>query len=103
MSPSPYNIEAPALSVQDDFLIFSTSQTIIQSLRSRQKILTFLVALSAFVASLRPLLNRVNGIAGIVLAAVGITAGLVSLLTVLIDWMLRWIEANAAKHRQGAV
>ena len=62
--------------------------------------MAFLVALSALVTSLKPIVDRFSLAAGWVLAGLGIAAALISVLSVVVGWMLTWIEANAAKHRQ---
>jgi uncharacterized membrane protein YozB (DUF420 family) len=81
-------------------MIFSTSQMFIQTLRSSQRNMAFLVALSALVISVKPIVDRFSTAGGWVLAGIGITAATTSVLSIVVGWMLTRIEANAAKHRQ---
>jgi hypothetical protein len=85
---------------QNDFIIFSTSQTMIQILQSSKERMAFLVALSALVTSSKPIVDKFSPTASWVLTAVGIAAAATSILSVFAGWMLQWIDANAAKHRQ---
>ncbi|TFK32763.1 hypothetical protein BDQ12DRAFT_670822 [Crucibulum laeve] len=101
MTPIPYALHTPEYETRHSFFIFfSSSQAIIQSLRSSQRTMTSLAALSALLASLKPLVDRSSTTAGLVLAGIGITAATISVFSVVVDWMLKWIEANAAKNRQ---
>jgi len=84
----------------DDFIVFSTSQVVIQTLRSSQRRMTFLVALSALITSLTPIVKRFCADGGWVLVGIGITAAVIAVLSMALGWVLGWIEANAAKHRQ---
>lgn len=85
---------------RSDFLIFTTSQTVIQILRTGQTRMAFLVALSALLTSVKPIVDRFSVAGGWVLAGVGITAAMISVTYSLVTWILTWIQANAAKHRQ---
>ncbi|TFK38766.1 hypothetical protein BDQ12DRAFT_99658 [Crucibulum laeve] len=100
MTPIPYPLLRPPLQGHDDVLVFSTSQTIIQHLRSSQRAMSALAALSALLASLQPIVDRQSRIGGLILAGVGIVAATISVLSLVVDWMLKWIESNAARHRQ---
>jgi len=73
---------------------------VIQTLRSSQRRMSFLVALSALVTSLMPIVNRFSAIGGWVLVGIGITAAIIAVLSMALGWVLGRIEANAAKHRQ---
>lgn len=81
-------------------MIFSTSQTMIQILQSSKGRMAFLVALSALATSLKPIVDRYSYAGGWVLAGIGIVAAATSIISVFVGWMLKWIDANAAKHRQ---
>ncbi|KAF8628057.1 hypothetical protein AX17_006061 [Amanita inopinata Kibby_2008] len=85
---------------QNDVVLFSTSQTVINFLQSSQRNMTVLVALSSLFASLQPVVARYNIIAGFVFAGIGIIAALTSLAAVLVSWTLSWAEIEAAKKRQ---
>jgi len=100
MTPTPFFAKIPALSKPDDFIVFSTSQVVIQTLRSSQRRMTFLVALSALITSLTPIVKRFSAVGGWVLVGIGITAAVIAVLSMALGWVLGWIEANAAKHRQ---
>jgi len=100
MTPVPYPDKVPRFVRQDDFLIFSTSQTFIQFMRSSQRRLAFLVALSAMFASLQPIVSKYTSVGGWVFAGVGVLAALISVLTVFVAWILTRVEAHAAKERQ---
>jgi hypothetical protein len=99
-----YNTEVARLTLlirQDDFKIFSTSQTMIQLLQSSTERMALLVAVSALVTSLKPIVDKyLNPAVGWVLTGVGIVAAATSILSVFAGWMLKWIDSNAAKHRQ---
>ena len=62
--------------------------------------MAFLVALSALATSLKPIADRFSPVSGWVLAGIGIIAALISVLSMILGLVLKWIEANAAKHRQ---
>jgi hypothetical protein len=81
-------------------MLFSTSWTVIQFLRSSQVRLGLLVALSALFASLQPIVGNFSETGGWILASIGVFSGLASVLAVLFGWLLTWSEAKAAKHRQ---
>lgn len=81
-------------------MIFSTSQTMIQILQSSKERMALLVAFSALFTSLKPIVDKYSTSAGWVLTAVGIVAAAISILAFFADLMLKWIDANAAKHRQ---
>ena len=84
----------------DDFMIFSTSQAMIHMLQSSKERMALLVALSALVTSLKPIVDRYSYAAGWLLTGIGIIAAAISILSVIAGWMLKWIDANAARHRQ---
>ncbi|TFK33928.1 hypothetical protein BDQ12DRAFT_727355 [Crucibulum laeve] len=100
MTPLEYPLTHPPLQRNDDVLVFSTSQTMIQYLHSSQRAMSALAALSALFASLQPIIDRKSRIGGLILAGIGITAATISVFSLVVDWMLKWIEANAAKNRQ---
>lgn len=81
-------------------MIFTTSQTVIQFLRSSQQRMTFLIAVSALFASLKPIADRYSSVVGWVFAGIGIIAALVSLLSTFVGWGLSQIEARGAKYHQ---
>ena len=85
---------------RDDFLIFSTSQAMIQLLQSSKERMALLVALSALVTSLKPIVDRYSYAAGWLLTGIGIIAAAISILSVFAGSMLKWIDNNAARHRQ---
>ena len=72
----------------------------IQILQSSKGRMAFLVALSALATSLKPIVDRYSHAGGWVLTGIGIVAASTSIISVFVGWMLKWIEANAAKHRQ---
>jgi len=72
----------------------------IQMLQSGKESIALLVALSAFVTSLKPIVDRYSQAAGWLLAGIGIVSAKISILSVFAGWMLRWIDANAARLRQ---
>jgi len=100
MTPVPYPNKVPPLTRQDDFMIFSTSQTVIQKLQDGRERMAFLVALSVLAISLKPIVDRSSQAGGWVLAGIGIVGAMTSLLLVIVGWILKWIDANVAKHRQ---
>lgn len=69
-------------------------------MRSSQRRLAFLVALSALFASLHPIVSKYSSVGGWVLAGIGVLAGLISVVAVFVAWVLTWVEAHAAKERQ---
>lgn len=80
-------------------MIFSASQSVLQALRSSQKRLTFLIGFSAFLTSLKPIVDPHSPKTGLGLAIVGIITAMVSIVSLLIGWGLERIEATAAKYR----
>jgi len=100
MTPVPYLRIHPPVTKENDFVIFSTSWTVIQFLRSSRTNLAFLVSLSALFASLTPIVNTFNPDAGFLFAGIGILSALTSIAALLLGWSLSWIEAHAARKRQ---
>ena len=80
-------------------MIFSTSQNVIQLIRASQKRLGFLIAFSALLASLQPIVEPHSKQVGLALSIVGVVAATVSILSVFIGWALERIEATAPKYR----
>jgi len=70
------------------------------SMQSSKERLALLVALSAFVTSLKLIVDRYSQVAGWLLTGIGIVSAAISILSVFAGWMLRWIDANAARLRQ---
>lgn len=62
--------------------------------------MAFLIAISALLASLKPIVDRKTTIGGWVLAGLGVTAATITIVSVVIGWGLHRLEAKAAKHRQ---
>ncbi|KAF9002211.1 hypothetical protein BDQ17DRAFT_1409722 [Cyathus striatus] len=100
LAPIPYPAQVPPVSDPSDFLVFSTSWTVIRFLRKSEKVMTFLISLSALLAALQPIVSNSNKLFGWILAGIGVLSGLISVLAVLISWALGWIEVNAARRRQ---
>ena len=84
-------------------MIFSTSWTVIQFLRSSQIRMGFLIALSATFSALQPIVQRYTPAGAWVLAVFGVLSGLISVVAVSFGWLLTRIEAQAAKKRQATV
>ena len=81
-----------------EFYRFTTSQTVIQRLESGQKWMTFLTTVSAFAASIGPLVGK-DSIASHVFSAIGVVAAALSGLVYGIGLVLKWIEGNSHKYR----
>lgn len=96
----PLLIQAHGPIRPNDLLVFSTSQSVIQHLRSFQQLFTFLAALSALFASLQPVASNFNATAGWIFVAVGVTSGIISVLAVVVSWMLKWVERHSAIRKQ---
>ncbi|KDR67391.1 hypothetical protein GALMADRAFT_273212 [Galerina marginata CBS 339.88] len=103
MTPVPYHRELPPLSRREDIMIFSTSWTVIQFLRSSQIRIGFLIALSALFAALQPIVGKYTAVGAWILAIIGVLSGLISVVAVSFGWLLTRIEAQAAKARQSTV
>ena len=84
-------------------MIFSTSWTVIQFLRSSQIRMGFLIALSALFSALQPIVGKYTSAGAWVLAVFGVLSGLISVVAVSFGWLLTRIEAQAAKKRQATV
>jgi len=100
MNPIPYPHDIPPFQPNDDWGLFTTSQTSLQFLRSSQTTLAFLVALSALSASVQPIVDKYTEVGGWVFAIIGIISALVSVVSVMFGRILRWVEANAARLKQ---
>lgn len=83
--------------LRQEFYRFTTSQTVIQRLESGQKWMTFLTTVSAFAASVGPLVG--TDTASRVFSAVGVVAAGLSGLVYGIGLVLKWIEGNSHKYR----
>jgi len=79
------------------FSTFSTSQSVIQQLQNSQKWLTFLVAVSALVASIKAFAPENHGV-GLFLSFVAISTAAMSILVYALSLALRWVERNSAKY-----
>ncbi|KAJ7883124.1 hypothetical protein B0H13DRAFT_923531 [Mycena leptocephala] len=99
MKPVPYLARNPAAARPNDLGVFSTSQTVIQTLQDIQKWILFLVACSALAASLQPVFADRNHVVGTFLTAIGILAAAISILANAVGLALKWIEGNSARYR----
>ena len=76
----------------------STRQSIIQGIRSSQKLLAFLIALSALLGALRPLLDKAgSSVGGWIFTGIAIGTALASIFSILLGWILIRLEARAAQ------
>lgn len=81
-------------------MAFTSSISVIQSLRSSRKRMAFLVAMSALFASAQPIVAHFNGKAIWIFVALGILAALISIISMMIEWLLEEVEVYSAKLRQ---
>ncbi|KAF9002993.1 hypothetical protein BDQ17DRAFT_1542075 [Cyathus striatus] len=99
-TPVPYPRDPLISARRNDFLVFSTSWTMIQFLRRSRSIMVFLVTLSALLAALQPVVSQFSRPTGWVLAGAGIMSGLVSITALFVSWILGYVESHAAQQRQ---
>ena len=78
---------------------FTSSLLVIQTVRSSQKKMAFLVALSALFASLQPIVDNFSKTVGWVFTALGVISALISVVLVLLGYAIERFEVNSATRR----
>lgn len=78
----------------------SSSQDIVQRLRSSRQTVGVLIAISALATSFQPLVDKYSKsrVPGLILTSIGILAALASILAVFLEWTLNWMDVAASKR-----